>query len=115
MDIQPAIEQPEGIGGAEVSVGRSVRAGLKDSSIVVVKLARGKLVYKSAFAKIEVPLEDLDSFSNGSLRLKDGTLLKGEVVEGTLTVDTQFGRHELPAKEIVSIDVIRRERAGARG
>jgi hypothetical protein len=68
-------------------------------------LVDGKIVYRSAFGELSIDVASIAALDDQTLQLTDGTVLRGSLVSGQLTLATAFGQHALDAQEIRGITI----------
>ena len=75
---------------------------LKDGSKIKGSV-KGEVAFHTELATLKVKGEDVLSFSEGTLRLKDGMILKGTIQQENLVVQTDYGELQAKAVDVVSI------------
>ncbi|MDI6761173.1 MAG: hypothetical protein QMD05_10150, partial [Candidatus Brocadiaceae bacterium] len=75
---------------------------LKDGSKIKGSV-KGEVAFHTELATLKVKGEDILSFSEGTLKLRDGTILKGTMQQENLVVQTDYGELQAKAVDVVSI------------
>lgn len=75
---------------------------LKDGSKIKGGV-KGEVTFHTELATLKVKGEDILSFSEGTLKLRDGTVLKGTIQQESLTVHTDYGELQAKVEDVVSI------------
>ncbi len=85
----------------DVSLGRLI--GLRDGTILVGRIEDARLPFRSALGILEIETGDVDLFQDSSLRLTDGSVLKGDFAGGNARILTKRGTLVVPADAVVAI------------
>lgn len=79
------------------------RVELADGTVLVGEIKAATLPFESSFGPMQIDPKEAESFAGDSLRLRDGSMLKGQFGEGKAEIATARGTFDIQIQHVAAI------------
>jgi hypothetical protein len=88
----------------EVATKATFTINMKDGEKYIGEILLGEISFKTAYGLVKVKLDNLTSFSQGTIKMQDGSSIKGAIDHSTIKIKTTgLGELEIKTSDIESI------------